>query len=178
MELIEATRDDGTFVDHLYVGGIQCAVGVFALTSEIKNGHHPREVLNVERECKRFREWQPGFSPKEHREMEIVEEQRKYNRQMLEEERQWREQQAEAERNWREGDREARKIEAQGVEKRHQQDVQAADWRFWIGFLLALIVAIAGQLTALLVSHMLPPPSPTVIIQDQSREEAQPKELP
>lgn len=46
-------------------------------------------VLNKERDCASFTDWQQGFTPKEHREMELAAEQRRWQQRESESQRQW-----------------------------------------------------------------------------------------
>ena len=47
-------------------------------------------VCNSERECDRFLRWQPGMTPKEHLQMDMIERQREWQKSVDERDRQWR----------------------------------------------------------------------------------------
>jgi hypothetical protein len=66
-----------------------------------------REIIQSDRECNQFIEWQQGFSPKEHSEMLQQKMLLEWQRQMAEDERQWRENQAATARAWRKEDQAA-----------------------------------------------------------------------
>lgn len=133
-----------------------CVANAFNFAVLAPNKDHSYAVIRGSLHCEQFIAWQPALSPKEHIEMKQLQEQREHNRQMLESDRLWREAQAQAEREWKEQDRRDRAAEAAKVEKRYQDDREAANWRFWLGFAGAIVVTVIGQL---LLRMILPAPT-------------------
>ena len=58
------------------------------------------EILNIERVCDRFIAYQLGFSPRERYDMQMLEEQRKFQEERLDADRQFRKQQDGDTRDW------------------------------------------------------------------------------
>ena len=90
--------------------------------------------LEHPRDCNDFTEWQQGFSPKEHLEMNRLEEQRNWqerrDKEREEDNRNWRKEREEDNRNWRRSERHWRVFEI-----------------IFVGVVVALVSAIIGGLT-------------------------------
>jgi hypothetical protein len=109
--------------------------------------------LNRLHSCEEDTEYLPGRSPQEHLKMQELQQQREFNAQMLAEERAWKEQ-----------DRKDRAEEAEKVAERHRKDSKDANTRFWLGFVLAIVVTVAARwIEHLLISQPVPRP-PNVIV--------------
>jgi len=79
-EAHETLRDEGALSQNLHNGQILCIVKAFDLKTEIaeqpNNTNSTKRILPVlekDRECKKFRDWVQGFSPKEHLQMILSE---------------------------------------------------------------------------------------------------------
>lgn len=90
---------------------------------------HRKRVLNQPRECDQFTPWHQGFSPKEHVEMKMLDEQKQWQRDEAAEQRRWQERQTEL------------------AEKHHRVN-------FGVALLAALIGAVA-TLAAVLVAKWI-----------------------
>jgi hypothetical protein len=110
----------------VYDGKPICAIWAFDLPAEAKD-ESERERLDVftrDRDCTQHTTWQHGFTPKEHIEMNLLQQQKEledhrreqeqaWQRQRDEDDRQWREKQASQEHEWRKEDtRRADQLEA------------------------------------------------------------------
>lgn len=119
-------------------------------------------LLSKDRSCDSFIEWKRGFTPKEHMEMNLLLEQRKWQRdtaredqkwraQQADQERQWRERQAEKERQWRQEDidreRDDRKEDMAMAKQALATNVRTA--------LLAAFLGFLGALAAVALSYLL-----------------------
>lgn len=103
-------------------------------------------VLRKERECKSFMPWCQGYSPKEHIEMNILQEQRDWQLRREEEDRRWRASQAEQEQEWRREQSGLSEKSIQQANKHHKWDLLI------IGVLVALVTA-STQLVAAFIER-------------------------
>ena len=93
-----------------------CSIYEFDLRKEIgqKSSHGEiLEILTNERPCEAFIKWNPALSPKEHLDMQLIQEQREWQRLRDKDDRDWRDRQAERDRQWRKEDQEAAQKEMQ-----------------------------------------------------------------
>ena len=120
MEVTERFRKTGeAFLGKPYQDGPICAIAAWPLEKEIENDDPSeyKKVFHEERDCDQMTTWHRGFTPKEHVEMNL------------------REQQAKREREWRQEDMELAK---QSMKVSNQTVLCAAG----IGFVGALVAAI------------------------------------
>jgi hypothetical protein len=103
-----------------------------------------KHILQKDRLCKAFIEWQQGFSPREHFEMKQLTEQREWQEQRLREDRDWRASQAELERQWRTSEARDRRTEAR--DRKTQLRI----------LFLALIISIIIPLVTVLLDSKRP----------------------
>jgi len=114
------------------------------------------EVLCEDRDCVEFTEWMPGFGPKEHFEMNVLERERLRQKECDERDRQWREAQAEKEREWRE-------TQAAREHAWRQEDLaRERQWRSGVGLpelrtmvYIAAAVAFCTSVMTLIVAKLL-----------------------
>lgn len=122
-EVEQLFRDERQFspVDagERYAGNPLCVGMVETFASNVDD---QRNQFEQERSCSRFIQYQMGFSPKEHMEMNFLERQEERHRRWDEEDRKWRQEQAAKNESWL--DRQAR-IDQEWRER------QAADERQW-----------------------------------------------
>jgi hypothetical protein len=90
---------DGNTSNFVYAQMPTCFVRAKDLSGEVRaiggDGNTARrQVFAKERECTSFVAWLQGFSPKEHREMNLLQEQRDWQRERDREDREWRADQA------------------------------------------------------------------------------------
>ena len=102
------------------------------------------EVIGEQRECSSWVKWRPGFSPKEHMEMQLLDEQRKWEQEQRERDRRWQEEMRKEDLKWKvdqEKLAEARWIKEHRLQ-RHQLVI--------VGIVGTLILAIAQIVSAIL----------------------------
>ena len=98
-EAIGPTRNNGA-VDGYHTLP-HCSVAAYDINVECSD--RPENFLPVtkeERTCGHFTAWHEGFSPKEHLEMRLLEQQRQWQRDRDKDDREWRDKQAENEHKW------------------------------------------------------------------------------
>lgn len=161
VEVDEAYREHGRNppggkLPQLYHGAPVCTVMAHDLSQETKHaeGRDVVEMLKQPRDCGdrgKSTAWQRGFTPKEHVQMQLLEQQQAWQRQMAEDERAWRERQEERARAWRKEDLE--EIELRH-EKSQTQRVEDLGWRRgvernidrrhrWVYILTALAIVVS-----------------------------------
>jgi hypothetical protein len=116
----------------------RCFVLAFNLAEECKQAGGDKPALTViqnERECDSFMTWQPGFSPKGHREMLFHLEAKKLALQQKENDREWEEKRVVSDREWE--------------ERRTSKDRR---WQVLIAIFSALAGALFGALCTSVVS--------------------------
>jgi len=64
-------------------------------------GQEPTGILKSERDCSAFIPWQQGFSPKEHVEMQLLEQQRTWQATRENDQRNWQKQESADNKKWR-----------------------------------------------------------------------------
>ena len=99
-------------------------------------------VISKQRDCDGFTEWHQGFSPKEHVEMTLLEEQREWQRKREEADMVAREQQATREHKWRLED-------AQTAREWHTEDISIARQSNTSQIRVAILSAVVGFAAAL-----------------------------
>jgi hypothetical protein len=149
-ELVEVDKQyrDGSNWPHLMVDRSMirheplCLMMAFDLQKEFRDAPESMngfgQVVGEKRDCEKFVTWNQSFTPKEHHEMLL-------NQQLLDSQLR----RESADRDWRAS-------EAAKVEARHQQDSRKAAVRFWIGFILAMIVTVSGQIVSAIIQHNWP----------------------
>lgn len=110
------------------------------LSDSVRQGTF-REIITKDRKCDElgcFIEWMQGFSPKEHVEMNMLENQRQWQRQMELDAQKWREDQAERDRKWR------------------QEDARAIERRHLVNLAVTALIAMAMIIGTLVAAKLLP----------------------
>ncbi len=93
-------------------------------------------ILQNERECEQFFGWEQGFSPKEHREILALEEQKEWQEARVREDREWRIVQEEITR-----------------QRQEQQSTKRLRWELLVFGLLVTAAVIFGQIAAAFISR-------------------------
>jgi hypothetical protein len=120
-----------------------CFVRAINISAEYKpaDGTPERQkIVQKERDCQEFTEWQQGLTPKEHLEMNLLEQQQQRLDKREKEDRNWRLAQAEREREWR------------------NEDVQLAKDAMKVSirsYLVAATIGFVGALAAVALARLL-----------------------
>ena len=104
-------------------------------------------VIEADRECDEFQEWQQGFTPKEHQERRDEVRKLEFQAKREDEEREFRKQMAEAERIWR--DRQEEKMRTWQA----QQSQSRLRWEIIIFGILVTFAIIGGQVLAAFIQR-------------------------
>ncbi len=132
-----------------------CFVQAVDLRHEIEQVDTPggrKQVVLASRNCDSFTPWIQGFTPKEHADMKLLEQQQAWNREMAEAERAWRERQEERQQQWRREDMDRQRLwrEEDGKEEaaRHLRELLVMG-----GVVTA--VSVAAQIAVAILSWWL-----------------------
>jgi hypothetical protein len=138
-------RGHGPSGKMLYFGRPICAINAYRINLEADNDSlkETLKVLLSERQCEGFTPWQKGYTPKEHLEMNLLEQQRQRGIREREDDRRWREQQAERDRVWRQQD-------AASLNDQLRRD------RFWN--VLYAAIGVSGTLAAVYLAKLIGQP--------------------
>jgi hypothetical protein len=179
----EGAEDRTGGVQAAYVGKPVCAIMAADLQAVVssRRGSSIAQMLSEQRNCEHGTRWLRGFTPKEHLQMNLIEEQREKHRKWEEEDRAWR--QAQAERNeaclerqaridqeWRESqartEHEWRLSQTEQQHAWHAEDVAAAqantrsNWGAgWLGVAGAVVGVALGFFLANLSAMLAVPKS-------------------
>lgn len=107
-------------------------------------------IIDRERECDGYTDWLRGWSPREHLEMQMLEEQRNELRRQAEADQVWRERQDTAEREWR-------SQESAATRREHRILLGALIAAIVIPIIAAIIEGSLGS-TEIIVPALEPPP--------------------
>jgi hypothetical protein len=101
---------------------------------------NPLSVIQKDRKCESFCQWQQGYTPKEHREMLSIKEEREWRERQANKEEAWRQKQAAEDRQWREK-------EAQAAERRHRRELLVLGFlAIGVQIAVAIVVAVIAKL--------------------------------
>jgi hypothetical protein len=106
-----------------------------------QNQDEIQERFNEEQDCKPFVKWNPGFPPKEHKEMRMSEE-------LLQHDQDWREGQAKLQEEWRRQDMERQsereREQAERDRRWRQEDIRRTRWDIAVKVIGPIIAALVG----------------------------------
>ncbi len=135
---------------------VRCFAVAFNLPAELESAEgdrRARQVIYKERPCGSFTKWRPGFTPKEHANMTIVDEIRKAESEQRERDRTWQEDRRREDLEWRE--KQEVKAEARWAKEHHTQRSQL----IIVGIVGTVVLALAQIVGSLIQAGIWLPQS-------------------
>ena len=124
-----------------------CSAGVHNIHRELGSDQADNflRVILTARTCDQFTTWRQGYSPREHRDMDILEKQKEDQRQRDESDRLWREKQAEQERQCRLED-------VASAEETREQAIKQASKHHLTALAMCLAGIVVGAVVAIVAA--------------------------
>lgn len=143
----------GFYVDEYPVCFVR-AINFHQLIGQSCIEENRRTELRKPRDCDQFIAWQQGFTPREHYEMRLLDEERRWQKQKEEADRAWQLQRDAGDKHWREQQEAV-------AEKRHQDNLrvvaESTRWNVRVA-LASAFVGVLGTLLAVWVAKWIGTP--------------------